>query len=153
MGVIADSIDQLADCLVYGVVLASLSRPALFKRRAARLGGVVQVVLASLAFIEVARRAAMDARPPSFAGMMLMSGIAVIGNAVSHMLLKRARGGGIGVRASMVFSYIDVWANCLMMAAAVLVHVLESTVPDLVAASLVLAMVLFGAAEIFKMSG
>jgi Co/Zn/Cd efflux system component len=151
MGVVADSFDQLADCFVYGIVLASLARPAASRRRAARFGGMVQAALALSGFAEVVRRAVSGADPPDFAVMMLMSCVALFGNGASYFLLTKARGGGIGLRASVVFSIIDLWANGLMMAATALVHFSASPVPDLIAATLVLSMVLAGAAEIFKM--
>jgi hypothetical protein len=64
MGLVADSLDMLADAGVYGVALGVTGRGPLAKARAAATSGVLQLGLAGLAVVEVARRAWRACRAP-----------------------------------------------------------------------------------------
>jgi Co/Zn/Cd efflux system component len=62
-GVIADSLDMLADALVYGVGLYAIGKAASIKRRAARWAGVFQLLLATSIIVVVVRRAVLCSEP------------------------------------------------------------------------------------------
>ena len=62
-GLIADAMDMFADAAVYGVALYAVGRAARHKLAAARLAGVLQLVLALGALAEVVRRMLAGAMP------------------------------------------------------------------------------------------
>ena len=56
IGLIADSLDMLADALVYGLSLYAITGTFLIKRRVAITSGYIQLSLALLGFFEVIKR-------------------------------------------------------------------------------------------------
>ena len=64
-GLIADSLDMLADASVYAISLYAVGRAATAKTTAARLSGWLQISLACLVLIDVARRSVLGSDPQS----------------------------------------------------------------------------------------
>lgn len=148
-GVIADSLDMLADALVYGVGLYAIGRAAVVKQRAARGSGIVQILLAAGILIDVGRRAVGGSEPQS----ALMFGVAVAAlaaNAYCLALLHRHRHGEVHLRASWIFSRSDVIANVGVIVAAGLVRVTGSRWPDLLIGAAIAAVVLAGGVQILR---
>lgn len=56
MGLVADSLDMLADSFVYGISLFAVGGSVLLKKKIARLAGIFQLILAIIGFGEVLRR-------------------------------------------------------------------------------------------------
>jgi Co/Zn/Cd efflux system component len=149
-GLVADSLDMLADALVYGVALYAVGRAAKTKRRAARMSGWLQLILACGALSEVARRAVVGSEPVE-AAMIAVASVALVANLACVALLARHRDGGVHMRASWIFSTNDALANLGVIVAGVLVLVTGSAVPDLLVGAAVGMLVLSGAVRILRL--
>jgi Co/Zn/Cd efflux system component len=149
-GLIADSLDMLADAFVYGLSLLAVGRPHRTKLRAAHLSGVFQAVLAAGVLVDVGRRylAGSSPEPPAMIGI---STLALAANAACLLLLARHRNGGAHMKASWIFSTNDVLANLGVIAAGALVAWTGSRIPDLVIGTMVALMVLLGAYRILRL--
>lgn len=151
-GVIADSLDMLADALVYGVVLAAIGKTELIKQRAARWSGFFQLVLALAILGDVARRAVYGSDPQSQL-MMIIASVALVANAWCLSLLSKHRDGEAHMRASWIFSRSDVIANAGVIVAGLLVWATGSRWPDLIVGSIIAAVVAKGGAQILRETG
>ncbi len=149
-GLIADSLDMLADAFVYGLSLWAVGRASAAKLRAAHASGVLQALLAAGVFLDVARRWVVGSAPEPPA-MIGISALALAGNVASLLLLAGHRHGGAHMRASWIFSTNDVLANLGVIAAGALVAATGSRLPDLVVGTLVAALVLLGAVRILRL--
>jgi Co/Zn/Cd efflux system component len=149
-GLLADGLDMLADALVYGVALYAVGRAPDLKRRAARLCGGLQVLLASTALAEVLRRAAFGSEPAAPL-MVGISFLALAANVTSLWLVARHREGGVHMKATYICTTNDVLANLGVIAAGALVAWTGSAIPDLVIGTTIAAVVLRGALRILRL--
>ena len=134
---------MLSDAAVYAVGLYAVGRAASVKINAAFLSGVFQIVLAMGVASEIARRLIWENEPePLF--MIGIGFVALIANIVCLALISKHRDGEIHMRASWIFSKNDVIANSGVILAGVLVHVLDSRLPDLVIGTLIVLIVFRG---------
>ncbi len=149
-GLIADSLDMLADAMVYGLSLYAVGKAASAKLRAAHLSGVFQGVLAFGVLVDVGRRLITGSapEPPAMIGISLLALAANVGCLV---LISRHRHGGAHMKASWIFSTNDVLVNLGVMAAGALVAWTGSRVPDLVIGTAVGVLVLMGAFRILRL--
>jgi Co/Zn/Cd efflux system component len=149
-GLLADSLDMLADAAVYAVALYAVGRPAALKRRAAHLAGWLQVVLALGVLGEVARRVVFGSAPeaPLMVGVSLL---ALAANVVCLLLIARNRHYGVHMMAVLICSANDVIANAGVLAAAGLVAWTGSNVPDLVIGTVIGVIVLGGGLRILRL--
>ena len=151
-GVIADSLDMLADALVYGVVLAAIGRAAALKQRAAWWSGVFQLGLALCILGDVVRRAVYGSEPQS--GLMMgIASVALGANAYCLSLLQKHRHGEVHMRASWIFSRSDVIANAGVIVAGLLVWATGARWPDLIVGSAIAMVVVKGGVEILRDAG
>jgi Co/Zn/Cd efflux system component len=147
---LADSLDMFADAAVYGIALFGVRRARATQLKAARISGVFQLLLALGAFAEVTRRLIFGSAPEA----SLMAGVAfaaLAANVTSMWLLARHRSGGAHMKASWIFTTNDVVANLGVIAAAALVPLFQSAVPDLVVATAIAFVVLIGAIRILRL--
>ena len=149
-GLIADSLDMLADATVYGVALYAVGRAAVLKRRAAHLTGWLQVVLALGALGEVVRRLVLESSPeaPTMMGIALL---ALAANVTCLLLIARHRHYGVHMMAVFICSANDVIANAGVIAAGALVAWTGSNVPDLVIGTVIGVVVLAGGIRILRL--
>ena len=146
-GLIADSLDMLADAAVYCVSLYAVGWSASLKNRAATLSGVLQILLAVSVAVEILRRTIMGSEPePTL--MIGVSLIALVANVICLTLIAKHRDGEVHMRASWVFSKNDVIANVGVIAAGGLVLLLDAHWPDLVIGALIVFVVLRGGISI-----
>ncbi len=150
-GLIADSLDMLADAMVYGVSLYAVGRSAVSQQQAARLSGVLQLLLALGALGEVVRRTVSGSEPVE-AAMMGVGALALAANLACVALLARHREGGVHLKASWIFTTNDALANLGVIVAGGLVWWTGSSIPDLVVGALVGLLVLSGAVRILRMT-
>lgn len=148
-GVIADSLDMLADAFVYGIGLYAVGRAAQIKRRSALLSGACQVALAALILADVVRRAIHGSEPQSWI-MMAISVVALGANAYCLKLLSKHRDGEVHMRASWIFTRSDVIANAGVILAGALVAATGSRWPDLIVGSIITLVVFWGGLEILR---
>ena len=146
---IADALDMLADAMVYGVGLYAVGRSLLVKAHAARISGVLQVLLGLLVLIDILRRFVVGSEPVSIL-MMGMGLIALIANITCLVLISRHREGEVHMRASWIFSKNDVIANLGVILAGGLVAWTGSRLPDLAIGLLVALIVIRGGVLILQ---
>lgn len=148
-GVMADSLDMLADAMVYGIGLYAVGRSATLKQRSARWSGVFQVALAAGIFVDVARRAIQGSEPHSTL-MMTVAVVALFANVWCLSLLRKHRHGEAHMRASWIFSRSDVIANAGVILAGLLVWLTGSRWPDLIVGGAIATIVVRGGVEILR---
>ena len=148
-GLIADSLDMLADTLVYSVSLYAVGKTIKYKANAAILNGTLQTLLALAVLFDVLMRLAFGSEPN--ANMMLwVAGLALVMNVACFALLYSSRNGDINIRASWICSRNDMIMNLGVIISAVLVAQLEMAWPDLVIATTIAVIVLRSAIRIIK---
>lgn len=152
MGLVADSLDMLADALVYGLSLAAVGHASVRKKQVARWSGYFQFGLAVFGLIEVGRRFAFGEGTPDFTAMMVVAALALVGNVVTLLILRRARRGEAHVEASWIFTSNDIKVNGLVIASGLLVWATMSPIPDLLAGGLIFLIVANGARRILALS-
>lgn len=152
MGLVADSLDMLADAFVYALSLFAVSGPVARKKGVAKVSGFIQLTLALLGFAEVLRRFLGYDIPPDFSTMIVVSAFALFGNATCLYLLQKSKSQEAHMKASMIFTSNDVIINIGVIGAGVLVHWLDSNKPDLIIGTIVFALVIRGAIRILSLA-
>jgi Co/Zn/Cd efflux system component len=152
MGLVADSLDMLADSVVYGLSIYAVSGTILRKKKIARVSGYFQMLLAVLGFAEVVRRFIGYDEPPDFMIMIVVSSVALAGNSFCLYLLHTAKSSDAHMKASWIFTSNDILANLGVIAAALLVMATGSNRPDLIIGTIVFAIVMRGAYRILQLS-
>ncbi len=148
-GLIADSLDMLADALVYGVGLYAVGKALRHKARAAMLSGVLEFSLAIAVLADVGRRYIVGSEPEGL-WMMGVAAVALLANVTALLLLAAHRQGGIHMRAMWICTNNDVLVNVAVIASGGLVLWLRSPVPDLVVGVLVSLLVLHNSLRILR---
>lgn len=148
-GLIADSLDMLADTGVYGLALYAVGRGLLHQAKAAEASGYLQIILGAGVLIEVFRRLLFGSAPESVL-IMSVGAIALLANIVCLALISKHRNGGIHMRASWIFSTNDVIANLGVIVSGALVAVVGSRIPDLIVGAVISAIVVRGGMQILK---
>lgn len=151
MGLVADSLDMLADAIIYSLSLYAVGRAAKTKLRIAKTSGVFQLMLAIFGLAEVLRRAFGAGETPAYGSMIVISLLALAGNVTSAIILNRSRSSDPHMRASVIFTSNDVYANIGVIIAGILVFVTASRLPDLVIGTLIFLLVARGARSIMKL--
>ncbi|MCY1412381.1 Zinc transporter ZitB [compost metagenome] len=151
-GLIADSLDMFADAAVYGVALFAVGRALAWQVRAAHFAGVLQLILALGALVEVGRRFFYGSEPQSLS-MIGIGLLALVANVACLWLISGHRDGGAHMRASWIFPANDVLANLGGIVAGALVAWTGSPYPDLLIGSVVGLLVLDGARRILALKG
>ncbi len=152
MGLVADSLDMLADSLVYGLAIYAIGGTILRKKNIAKASGYFQLALAVLGAVEVSRRFLGFGEVPVFQTMIVISILALIGNATSLALLQKSKNTEAHMQASMIFTSNDVIVNLGVIIAGVLVFVTNSKIPDLVVGAIVFFIVARGAYRILQIA-
>jgi Co/Zn/Cd efflux system component len=146
---IADSMDMLADAVVYGIGIYAVGKSILHKANAAQISGYFQLLLGVIILIDITRRLFLGSEPISSL-MIGMGFIALIANVACLVIIRNHKNDEVHMRASWIFSANDVIANMGVIIAGVLVVWLDSRVPDLVIGCIVSIVVLRGAWMILK---
>jgi len=152
MGLVADSLDMLADTMVYGLSLYAVGHLASKKKQIAKLSGYFQMALALFGIIEVIRRFFGIEEVPEFQLMIIISLFALVGNAVSLYLLQKSKSKEVHMQASVIFTSNDVIVNIGVILAGAIVYFTNSKYPDLIVGSIVFVLVAKGAIRILKLS-
>lgn len=148
-GLIADSLDMLADAGVYGLSLAAVDRSLGEQRQAAQLSGRLQIVLAIWVLLDVLRRTAFGTEPISSL-MVGIGALALLANLLCLVLVRRHRQGGVHMRASVIFSTNDTLANLGVITAGLLVAWSGSRIPDLLIGTAISLLVVQGGRRILR---
>ena len=148
-GLIADSLDMLADAIVYAIGLYAIGKSLQHKANAALVSGYFQGVLGLMILVDIIRRIYLGSEPVSFM-MMSVGVIALIANVYCLRLIDSQKDGEVHMRASWIFSKNDVIANTGVILGGVLVWALDSRWPDLIIGSLISLVILNGARHIIS---
>ncbi len=152
MGLIADSLDMLADAFVYGLSLLAVGAVVSRKKRIAMICGYIQLFLACLGFAEVVRRFVAAETIPDFQVMIGVSFLALLANIVCLFLLQKTRSKDAHIQASIIFSSNDIIINTGVIIAGLLVWQFDTVLPDLILGTIVFLLVIRGALRILKLS-
>ncbi len=122
IGLVADSLDMLADALAYAIALYAIGRSLLFKAQAARFTGLFLVFLGLGVFVDAGRRALFGAAPESLV-MLIIAGISLGVNSLVLYLLTAYQKDEVHLRATWLCTRADVVANVAVIASAVVLRV------------------------------
>lgn len=151
MGLVADSLDMLADAIVYGLSIWAVGSAISRKKKVATLSGYFQLILALGGLVEVVRRFISFEQQPDFQTMIYVSAFALIGNAACLYLLQKSKSQEAHMKASMIFTSNDVVINIGVILAGFLVLLTNSKYPDLIIGSIIFLIVTNGAFRILKL--
>ncbi len=151
MGLVADSLDMLADSIVYGLALFAVGGTMALKKNIAKAAGYFQLILALFGILEVIRRFVGFEKMPAFQTMIIISILALIGNSICLYLLQKSKSNEAHMQASMIFTSNDVIVNLGVILAGGLVYLSDSKYPDLIVGSIVFFIVGRGALKILKL--
>lgn len=149
-GLIADSLDMLADAMVYALALYAVGHSIKQKLRVAHLTGWLQLILALGALSEVLRRYIFGSHPASEL-MMSIGLLALIANGFCLWLISGHREQGAHMKASWVFSANDLIANFGVILAGLLVFATGSRYPDLIIGLVISFVLIIGALHILRL--
>jgi len=152
MGLVADALDMGADASVYALSLAAVATSTVRKKRLARSSSYLQFGLALVGLIEVTRRTFADTALPDTRSMIVMSIMALVGNIVTLVVLRRVMSGEVHLQASWIFTANDIKVNALVIVAAIVVAFTDSATPDLIAGAFIFLIVANGARRILQIS-
>ncbi|MEY2117259.1 cation transporter [Rhodanobacter sp. FW106-PBR-R2A-1-13] len=133
----------------YSIGLAAWTRSARFKASAAQLSGILLLILGLGVLLGVAWRSVMRSYPEGV-WMMAIAFVALMVNATVLRLLGRFRQGEVNLRATWLFTRVDVVANGAVILSGILVLWLHSPVPDLVIGAAIAVYVLKEAVGILR---
>lgn len=152
MGLLGDSLDMLADSIVYVLSLMAIGKALSYKKQVAKLSGWFQLGLAILGFGEVIRRFLGYTEIPVFELMIIISALALIGNTASLIIINRAKSDEAHMQASAIFTSNDIIVNIGVITAGLLVKFTSTAYPDLVIGAILFVVVARGAFRIMKLA-
>lgn len=153
MGLVADSLDMLADAFVYGISLFAIGGTLARKKNIAKTTGYFQIILALIGFTEVLRRFFNAEQLPQFSTMITISILALIANSICLYLLQKSKNKEeIHMKASMIFTSNDIVINIGIIVAGFLVNWFNSNKPDLIIGTIVFILVIQGAIRILSLA-
>lgn len=150
-GLIADSLDMLADATAYSIALTAVNRDDRFKARAARLSGLLLLLLGIGVLGDVIRRLSVGSSPEG----MVMVAVAVVALAVNSSVLRmlsRVRERGVHLNATWIFTRVDVIANVGVIISGLVVALTPFHFADLAVGFAIGAYVIKEAIEILRES-
>lgn len=150
-GLMADALDMLADASAYALGLMAVNRSATFKKNSARWSGSVLLLLGLGIVVEVARKWLHGSDPQGLI-MMVFALLSLFVNVYVLRSLSKFRQGEVHLRATWIFTKVDVIANLGVFASGVLVHIEGWRLADLVIGVLIGSYVIKEAAEILQSS-
>ena len=146
---IANAADNASDSVVYLLSFLAVGRGVHWKRRAARMSGILLLVFAGLVILDVGRRWLFGAEPFGVT-MMAMALVAAAINLLCLILIRRAQSDDVNMRAAETFSFNDFASNGGILVAGGLVMWLDQAWPDLVVGVIVAFIAVKGGLEILK---
>lgn len=152
MGLVADSLDMLADGIVYGLALFAVGGTVVRKKNIAKFAGYFQIILAIIGFTEVIRRFIGIEKMPDYLTMIFVSFLALIANVTCLYLLQKNNSKEAYMQASMIFTSNDVIINTGVITAGLLVNWLNSSYPDLIIGAIIFIIVARGAYRILQLA-
>jgi cation diffusion facilitator family transporter len=119
-GLVADSLDMLADAGAYGIALVAIRRGGLFKARAATVSGLMLLVLGLGFLLDAIYRGLLQTSPQT--GIMLtVAGLFLAVNSTVLYQLGKFRRRAVHMRATWIFTRADVIANAAVILSALVI--------------------------------
>ena len=119
-GLIADGLDMLTDASAYAVALAAIGRSADFKAGAAKLSGILLLLVGIGLLVDVARRVIVGTTPEG-SWMIAVAFLALLVNIIVLRLLSKQKRDEVHIRAAWIFTRADVVANSAVILSGVAV--------------------------------
>lgn len=148
-GLLGTALDNLGDSAAYGVSLYAVGRTVIAQARAARLSGILLIVLSLGLLGEVIRRFVTGSDPIGWA-MILTAVVNAATNLVNLKLLESHRQRGVHLKASWIFTTNDMIANLGIAVSGIAVMIFNSPLPDLLIGMVVIGIVAKGGWEILE---
>lgn len=148
-GLLGAALDNLADSAVYIVSLYAVGRGVIAQARAAKLSGVLLIMLGLMLLVEVIRRFVTEAEPIGWA-MIITAIVNAASNLVAMRLLQSNSEKGVHMKASIIFTGNDMLVNLGIVLSGIAVMLLNSPLPDLIISLIVVGVVLQGGWKILK---
>lgn len=136
VALLADSLDMLADALVYGFSLYVVALGPLWKARAAVVKGAVMGLFGVFVFGQLVYKLVYP-QLPTFETMGVVGALALVANGVCFAVLWRHRTEDINMRSVWLCSRSDLIANVSVLLAAWAVWMTLSPWPDIVVGALI----------------
>jgi Co/Zn/Cd efflux system component len=153
MGLVADSLDMLADSIVYALALFAVGWNDMQEKATSPN---LQVTFKSFwrlsVLLKLCRRFFGFEKMPDFQTMIIVSVLALIANVFCLYLLQKNKSKEAHMQASMIFTSNDVIINSGVIIAGLLVNWLSSSYPDLIIGAIVFVIVARGAYRILKLA-
>ena len=146
---IANAVDNGSDAAVYLISFLAVGRAAAWKRRAARVSGVMLLIFAVAVLFDAGRRWLYGADPIGWT-MMALALVAAAVNLTCLLLLRRVQSQDVNMRAAETFSLNDFASNGGILVAGALVMWLDQSWPDLVVGVIVAGIAAKGGLEILE---
>ncbi|PJD92652.1 MAG: hypothetical protein CK423_08280 [Legionella sp.] len=131
ISLLADSFDMLADASAYTIGLFAIGRSLKFKTGAARLSGILLLILGFGVLVEVAYRGWLGSFPEGHT-MIVVAIVSLTVNTYVLHKLGQFRQGEAHLRASWIFTRADIIVNIGVICSGILVALTNSHYPDLV---------------------
>ncbi len=128
---IADSLDMLGDATVYAFSLYVINKSIKWKATAALLKGIIITIFGLYVLAEAISKMMSDIVPIAET-MGIVGVIALIANSSCLILLLKHRDDDINMKSTWICSRNDIIANTGVLAAALLVSLLNSKWPDVI---------------------
>lgn len=148
-GLMADALDMLADASAYAIALMAVRRGTEFKRNAARSSGSLLLILGIGIVLDALRRGLFGSEPQG-AVMMVFSLVSLAVNASVLRMLGKFRHGEVHLRATWIFTRVDVLANLGVFASGLVVWIAGLKFADLIVGAAIGLYVIKEAVEILQ---
>lgn len=148
-GLMADALDMLADASAYAIALLAVTRGTSFKVHAARWSGTILFLLGVGILAEVAWKWLHGSEPQGTI-MMAFSLLSLMVNVTVLRMLAPFRQGEVHLRATWIFTKVDVIANVGVFVTGALVYFLNLSWADAAIGLLIGAYVVKESIEILQ---
>lgn len=148
-GLLGTALDSTGDMAIYLVSLYAVGKSVQAKVRAATFSGVFLIGVGILLLIDVIRKFMEGSEPVGWAMII----VAIVNSASNYWIvrmLKSDKQGGVHIKASIIFTDNDMWINLGIVASGLGVMILNSSIPDLVVAVIVVGISIWGGIHILK---
>lgn len=148
-GLIADSLDMLADAGAYWIALVAIRRGEIFKVRAATISGTLLFLLGMGVLSDAIHRGLLRSSPQS--GVMLaVATLSLIVNSTVLYLLGRFRHEAVHMQATWIFTRADVIANIAVILSGLIILLTRFNLVDSIVGAGIGLYVMKEAVEILK---
>jgi len=146
---LANAVDNASDAAVYLISLLAIGRARSWKRRAARLSGVMLLIFSAGVLLD-AGAGSWSAPSRSARPMMGLAVVAAVVNLICLQLIRRQDRGDVNMKAAETLSFNDFASNGGILVAGGLVLWLDQAWPDLVVGVLGATIAARGGIEILR---